>query len=133
MAGMFSTKGMYALRAMADLASHDGWVSLGDVSKRQNISRKYLEQVISLMHKAGFVESQRGKGGGERQVVGRDGDERHRQIAHPAAGDRRTSLPPGVVAVDRVGDDDRDGHGVRDHDQHHVDVQHDGNRQQRTV
>ena len=66
MAGMFSTKGMYALRAMADLASHDGWVSLGDVSKRQNISRKYLEQVISLMHKAGYVESRRGKGGGYR-------------------------------------------------------------------
>ena len=64
--GMFSTKGMYALRAMADLAAHDGWVSLGDVSKRQNISRKYLEQVISLMHKAGFVDSQRGKGGGYR-------------------------------------------------------------------
>ena len=64
MAGMFSTKGMYALRAMADLASHEGWVSLGDVSKRQNISRKYLEQVISLMHKAGYVQSQRGKGGG---------------------------------------------------------------------
>ena len=63
---MFSTKGIYALRAMADLATHDGWVSLGDVSKRQGISRKYLEQVISLMHKAGFVESQRGKGGGYR-------------------------------------------------------------------
>ena len=60
MAGMFSTKGMYALRAMADLAAHDGWVSLGDVSRRQNISRKYLEQVISLMHKAGYVTSQRG-------------------------------------------------------------------------
>ena len=41
--GMFSTKGMYALRAMADLASHEGWVSLGDVSKRQNISRKCLD------------------------------------------------------------------------------------------
>ncbi len=62
--GMFSTKGIYALRAMADLAAHEGWVSLGDVSKRQNISRKYLEQVISLMHKAGYVTSQRGKGGG---------------------------------------------------------------------
>ena len=69
---MFSTKGMYALRAMADLASHDGWVSLGDVSKRQNISRKYLEQVISLMHKAGFVESQRGKGGGYRLTLSPD-------------------------------------------------------------
>ena len=66
MAGMFSTKGQYALRAMADLAQHEGWVSLGDVAKRQNISRKYLEQVISLMHKAGYVESLRGKGGGYR-------------------------------------------------------------------
>ena len=66
MAGMFSTKGMYALRAMADLAVHEGWVSLGDVSERQNISRKYLEQVIALMHKAGYVESLRGKGGGYR-------------------------------------------------------------------
>ena len=60
MAGMFSTKGMYALRAMADLAVHEGWISLGDVSERQNISRKYLEQVIALMHKAGYVESLRG-------------------------------------------------------------------------
>ena len=64
MAGMFSTKGMYALRAMADLAAHDGWVSLGDVSRRQHISRKYLEQVIPPLHRAGYVTSQRGKGGG---------------------------------------------------------------------
>ncbi len=63
---MFSTKGRYALRAMADLATHTGWISLGDVSKRQHISRKYLEQVISRLLKAGFVESQRGKGGGYR-------------------------------------------------------------------
>ncbi|MBO7675715.1 MAG: Rrf2 family transcriptional regulator [Atopobiaceae bacterium] len=67
MAGMFSTKGQYALRAMTDLAMHnDGWVSLGDVAKRQNISRKYLEQVIALMTKAGYVKSLRGKGGGYR-------------------------------------------------------------------
>ena len=63
---MISTKGRYALRAMTDLAQHDGWVSLGDVSRRQGISRKYLEQVISLMMRAGFVESLRGKGGGYR-------------------------------------------------------------------
>jgi len=64
---MFSTKGQYALRAMTDLAMHnDGWVSLGDVAKRQNISRKYLEQVIALMTKAGYVKSLRGKGGGYR-------------------------------------------------------------------
>lgn len=66
MAGMFSTKGRYALRVMADLACHDGWVSLGDISKRQGISRKYLEQVVSLMLKVGYVRSQRGKGGGYR-------------------------------------------------------------------
>jgi Rrf2 family protein len=63
---MFSTKGRYALRAMGDLAAHPGWVSLGDVAERQHISRKYLEQVMSLMHRAGFVESLRGKGGGYR-------------------------------------------------------------------
>ena len=69
MASGISTKGRYALRVMADLAvaqGEAGWVSLGDISRRQGISRKYLEQVISLMHKAGFVESQRGKGGGYR-------------------------------------------------------------------
>ncbi|MBP3883928.1 MAG: Rrf2 family transcriptional regulator [Olsenella sp.] len=66
MAGMFSTKGRYALRIMGDLATHPGWVSLGDVAKRQGISRKYLEQVVSLLHRAGFVESLRGKGGGYR-------------------------------------------------------------------
>lgn len=64
MSGMFSTKGRYALRIMGDLATHAGWVSLGDVAKRQGISRKYLEQVVSLMHRAGYVESLRGKGGG---------------------------------------------------------------------
>ena len=55
MSGMFSTKGRYALRVMSDLAVHDGWVSLGDISKRQGISRKYLEQVNSLLLKAGYV------------------------------------------------------------------------------
>ena len=66
MAEMFSTKGRYALRTMADLGSHEGWVSLGDVAERQGISRKYLEQIISLLSKAKFVESQRGKNGGYR-------------------------------------------------------------------
>lgn len=54
------------MRAMRDLAQHPGWVSLGDVAERQQISRKYLEQVIALMHRAGYVESLRGKGGGYR-------------------------------------------------------------------
>lgn len=69
MAGGISTKGRYALRVMADLAVSQGegeWVSLGDISKRQGISRKYLEQVMASLHRAGFVTSQRGKGGGYR-------------------------------------------------------------------
>ena len=64
--GLFSTKGRYALRAMGDLAMHEGWISLGDVAERQGISRKYLEQIMSLLVRAGFVESQRGKNGGYR-------------------------------------------------------------------
>ena len=69
MASGISTKGRYALRVMADIATSqgdDGWVSLGDISKRQGISRKYLEQVMASLHKAKFVTSQRGKGGGYR-------------------------------------------------------------------
>lgn len=69
MASGISTKGRYALRVMADLAvsqERGEWVSLGDISKRQGISRKYLEQVMASLHKAGFVTSQRGKGGGYR-------------------------------------------------------------------
>ena len=63
---MFTTKGRYALRVMVDVATHDGWVPLGDISERQGISRKYLEQVVSLLVKAGYLRSQRGKGGGYR-------------------------------------------------------------------
>lgn len=64
MSQLFSTKGRYALRFMVDLAMHPGWVSLGDVSQRQDISRKYLEQVSSVLVKAGFLQSRRGKTGG---------------------------------------------------------------------
>ena len=69
MASGISTKGRYALRVMADLAAaqgETGWVSLGDISRRQGISRKYLEQVMASLHRAKFVVSQRGKGGGYR-------------------------------------------------------------------
>ncbi|WP_337371342.1 RrF2 family transcriptional regulator, partial [Parolsenella catena] len=55
MASGISTKGRYALRVMADLAMSQGadsWVSLGDISQRQGISRKYLEQVMASLHKA---------------------------------------------------------------------------------
>ncbi len=63
---MISTKGRYALRIMLDLAQHseDGYVSLTKISERQGISVKYLEAIVSMLNKAGMVESQRGKEGG---------------------------------------------------------------------
>lgn len=61
-----STKGRYALRLMLDLATYNtgGPVSLKDVAKRQEISDKYLEQIISVLNKAGYVRSVRGAQGG---------------------------------------------------------------------
>ncbi|MGI5888933.1 MAG: RrF2 family transcriptional regulator [Oscillospiraceae bacterium] len=61
-----STKGRYALRIMLDLSQHygEGRVSVAEISKRQSISRKYLESIISSLVKAGYVNGTRGKGGG---------------------------------------------------------------------
>ena len=61
-----STKGRYALRLMIDIAMHNeaGPVRIKDISSRQGISDKYLEQIISGLHKAGYVRSLRGPQGG---------------------------------------------------------------------
>ena len=61
-----STKGRYALRLMLDLASNNNGdpISLKDVAARQGISDKYLEQIIAMLNKAGFVRSIRGAQGG---------------------------------------------------------------------
>ncbi len=63
-----STKGRYALRLMVDLAANNNgeYISLKVISKRQGISNKYLEQIITLLSKAGFVKSVRGSNGGYR-------------------------------------------------------------------
>lgn len=61
-----STKGRYAVRLMLDLALNDTGepISLKDVAKRQDISDKYLEQIISVLNRAGYVRSVRGAQGG---------------------------------------------------------------------
>ena len=61
-----STKGRYALRMLIDLAMHqnDGYIALKDIAARQNISKKYLEQIINLLSKQGLVKSIRGARGG---------------------------------------------------------------------
>ena len=63
-----STKGRYAMVALADLASAkgEGLVSLAELSKRQDISLPYLEQLFVKLRRAGLVESVRGPGGGYR-------------------------------------------------------------------
>lgn len=61
-----STKGRYALSIMIDLASNDNgnFISLKDIANRQEISNKYLEQIIAMLNKAGYLETARGNNGG---------------------------------------------------------------------
>ena len=61
-----STKGRYALRVMIDLAinNNDEFISLKDISIRQGVSIKYLEQIVSLLNKAKLLQTARGNNGG---------------------------------------------------------------------
>lgn len=63
---MISSKGRYALRVMLDLAVNkdDNYISLNEIAHRQQISLKYLEAIIRMLNKAGFVNSLRGVKGG---------------------------------------------------------------------
>lgn len=61
-----STKGRYALRMLYDLAIHqdEGYISLKDIADRQNISKKYLEQIVPLLNRSGILKTNRGNRGG---------------------------------------------------------------------
>ena len=61
-----STKGRYALRLMLDLALHNTGmpVRIKEIASRQEISDKYLEQIVAVLNKAGYVRSVRGPHGG---------------------------------------------------------------------
>lgn len=63
-----STKGRYALRLMIDIAMHGtaANVSIRDVAARQDISIKYLEQIVSMLVRVGYLRSIRGAQGGYR-------------------------------------------------------------------
>jgi Rrf2 family iron-sulfur cluster assembly transcriptional regulator len=82
-----STRGRYAVMAMADLAGHlEGGrpVPLAEISVRQGISLSYLEQLFGKLRRGGLVASARGPGGGYR-------------LARPAAETRVADI---IVAVD---------------------------------
>ncbi|MEM6662275.1 MAG: Rrf2 family transcriptional regulator [Pseudomonadota bacterium] len=101
-----STKGRYAVTALADIALNGGKrpVALADISDRQDISVAYLEQLFVKMRRAGLVESVRGRGGG------------YRLAAKPA----ETRISDIMAAVDErlnaMGTEDlpRDGSGSRE-------------------
>ncbi|MDD6058573.1 MAG: Rrf2 family transcriptional regulator [Clostridiales bacterium] len=61
-----STKGRYAIRILLDLAEHEneGYIALKDIAKRQNISKKYLEQIVAILSKSGILLTSRGFHGG---------------------------------------------------------------------
>lgn len=61
-----SSKGRYALRMMIDIAGHSNgeWISIKDISERQGISIKYLEQIVTNLTKSGLLISSRGPQGG---------------------------------------------------------------------
>jgi Rrf2 family protein len=61
----FSTKGRYALRMMLEFALHPGeCTKINQVAERQEISDKYLEQIVTILSRAGYVKSRRGAQGG---------------------------------------------------------------------
>lgn len=63
---LVSTKGRFALRMMVDLSQHvqEEKCSLKEISVRQNISLKYLEQIVPLLTRSGLIRSMRGSRGG---------------------------------------------------------------------
>lgn len=63
-----STRGRYAFRMMVDLAQHynEGFIALKDISARQNISKKYLEQIIPFLNRGGLLHANKGHLGGYR-------------------------------------------------------------------
>jgi len=65
---MITTRGRYALRVLVDLAEHggDGYIPMKEIAARQEISLKYLEQIMPILIKHNMVDGVSGKGGGYR-------------------------------------------------------------------
>ncbi|MCL2408758.1 MAG: Rrf2 family transcriptional regulator [Oscillospiraceae bacterium] len=63
---IISTKGRYSLRMLLDLAERrgDGFIALKDIAARQGISKKYLEQIVTLLNRSDLLRTNRGYQGG---------------------------------------------------------------------
>ena len=91
-----STKGRYGLRAMVDLAVHEteGPVSIQSIADRQELSEKYLEQLLGMLKRAGLVTASRGSQGGYRLA---------KDSGHISAGDILRALEGDLSPVDCAG------------------------------
>ena len=96
----FSTKSRYALRLMAELARYapGTTVSLKEISERQNLSLKYLEQIVTPLARVGLVKSERGSQGADerpRRLHRRRDPARHRgqRSAHSVPWQRDQRMP----------------------------------------
>lgn len=93
-----STRGRYSLRMMIDLAQHydEGFIALKDISARQGISKKYLEQIIPFLNRSNLLNANKGHMGGY-QLAKQPSDITVREILESAEG----SLTP-VSCMDNV-------------------------------
>lgn len=68
---LISTKGRYALYVLVDLANHadEGYVPLKEITERQGISKKYMENILKILVENGLLEGVKGKGGGYRLTM----------------------------------------------------------------
>ena len=103
---MVSTRGRYALRVLMDLAEHaaDGYTPMKDIAQRQEISKKYMEQIMPTLSKNGLVEAVHGVGGGYR-LTRQPRDYRVGEILRLTEGNFSTvaCLEPGSGQCSRMG------------------------------
>ena len=95
-----STKGRYALRMLLDLAEQreQGFVALKEIAERQNISKKYLEQIVPILNRAKVLKTNRGYQGGYQLAKAPDhgGDDPPPDRGEPRAGGLRGAGPGGL-------------------------------------
>lgn len=97
-----STKGRYGLRALIDLAqySQDEPIAISSIAARQNISERYLEQLMAMLKKAGLIKSIRGASGG--YFMAKDCED-------ISVGDVLRALEGNIEPVECTGDQEKDG------------------------
>jgi len=110
-----TTRGRYAVMAMADLAKHGQFdpMPLSAIAERQNLSVAYLEQIFLKLRRAGLVESERGRAGGYR-LARAAGEIMVADVMHAVEEDTRMTRCHGDIGVGCVGEHRCLTHGLWD-------------------